>query len=721
MEVFKEIIIVEESRLNTTVEKIQKTLAQEGEDRQKNQQKIKALKQKQLAAEGWREKREIGEEIVYFQEQKSRRLNQETAILKNPYFGILEIKDDDLGYKSYCLGRQSFFDNRNQVLVIDWREAPISRLYYEYEAGEEYEEEIRGRERSGTISVKRQVDTGGSELRKIMEKGVLLVRREDNSWERADGGAPVSRKEGQRDHRLPEITSLISGEQFRAITHPESRTIVLQGGAGSGKTTVGLHRIAYLAYQNPERFCPKRLLVVMFNRSLQKYISRVLPELGVKPGVQVETFHSWVGKIFHQAGLSLAYAPEAPAEVTRLKKHPLMLKVIDAYIGGLLDKSRQWLQEELDRREMARLSDRLEAMEAIQNFPEFLQWLQRQQASGPLAASERWQEMCSRLLTRLADHKTDLYMMFTDRQVLEEGLAGSSGLREKTLNRLIRHQKELTEGGRMDFADAGIVLRLRQCQGYKAALPDYTHIMVDEAQDLSQVELATLLTAADKWQSITICGDMAQKIKEDVTFEGVSGFADFIGQQQKQLGAEQAAAQTLMVGYRATRPIMELAWKVLGETGSLVTVRDGSPVKIIRTQSYEESLAEAKNILEQYRQERPHSLVAVVCRYIKDVDRLQAELRKGRSDVRRHAREDFSFQPGIVITNAHQVKGLEFSAVMVMNPSKEHYRDDRASRMLLHVVLTRASDRLWVIGHQPMAYGIEEGAIGEGNYSSFQK
>ena len=711
MEHFKKVIDLEENRLKTLVGKMAETLAKEGEDRQNSAKKIKALKQKQLDAEGWREKREIEEEIVYFQEQNSRRLHQENKILKNPYFGILEIKDDGLGPKSYCLGRQSFFDSLNKVLVLDWREAPISRLYYEYEAGEEYEEEIRGRERTGTISAKRQVETAGSELRTIMEKGILLVRREDSTWERAEAGGPVSRKEGQRDHRLPEITSLISGEQFRAITHPESRTIVLQGGAGSGKTTVGLHRIAYLAYQNPERFCANRLLVVMFNRSLQKYISRVLPELGVKPGVQVETYHSWVGKIFHRAGLSLAYAPEAPTEVTRLKKHPLMLKLIDTYLNGLLAKSRQWLQEGLYPGEHARLSHLLEALEAIQTFPEFLQWLQRQQALGSIVPSERWQELCSRLLARLAEQTIDLYMMFTDRQLLEDTFAGAAGIRERTLNRLREHQSQLLERSRMDFADAGIVLRLLQRQGYQVALPNYAHIMVDEAQDLSQVELATLLGAADTWQSITICGDMAQKIKDEVTFEGAAGFGEFIGQQQKQLGAEHLAAQTLMVGYRATRPIMELAWKVLGETGALITVRDGPPVEIVRTPSYEESLARAKQILEQYRQERPHSLVAVVCRYIKDADRIYKDLQgPGLPHIRRHAREDFSFQPGIVITNAHQVKGLEFSAVMVMNPSREHYRDDRASRMLLHVVLTRASEQLWLIGHQPMAYGIDGGS-----------
>jgi DNA helicase II / ATP-dependent DNA helicase PcrA len=75
--------------------------------------------------------------------------------------------------------------------------------------------------------------------------------------------------------------------------------------------------------------------------------------------------------------------------------------------------------------------------------------------------------------------------------------------------------------------------------------------------------------------------------------------------------------------------------------------------------------------------------------------------------LRRHARQDFSYQPGVVVTNAHQVKGLEFSAVMVINPTPQYYRRDRESRMLLHVVFTRAADSLWIVGHQPMAYGLE--------------
>jgi len=73
----------------------------------------------------------------------------------------------------------------------------------------------------------------------------------------------------------------------------------------------------------------------------------------------------------------------------------------------------------------------------------------------------------------------------------------------------------------------------------------------------------------------------------------------------------------------------------------------------------------------------------------------------------RHERDDFSFQPGIVVNNAHQVWGLEFLTVLVTNPSTSQYRDDRENCMLLNLVITRAADHLWIVGHQPMAYGLD--------------
>jgi DNA helicase-2/ATP-dependent DNA helicase PcrA len=708
LEKFEKLIDQEEDRCREIVGKIKSTLAAEDALRREKSLEIKELEQQKLEAEGWQEKREIGELIGRAREQNARRLYQDEGIIKQPYFAVLAIDDDKLGVRSYCLGRQSFFDSKHKVLIIDWREAPISRLFYEYEAGELYEELIRGQERSGTVAAKRQVETAGGELRKIVDRGIFLIRQEDGTWRQAGAETAVSRKEEAQDHRLPEITSLISREQFRAITHPDSGTILLQGGAGSGKTTVGLHRIAFLAYQNPDRFLPQRILVVMFNRSLQQYISRVLPDLGIKAGVNVETFHSWAGKICHNAGITLRYeTKEGAREVVRLKKHPLMLALIERYVAGLLEKSKAWLLDNLPQDQKAPVGELADEVRKTAKIEEFFRILLRRQGENGETRSEGWWRIVGRLVTRLGDHLEDLHAMLTDTKLLEEVFSGAADMPKKSLKQLVDRQAMLKEKALLDFADAGLLVRLLQLKGVTARSV-YAHIMVDEAQDLSQVELATLLSAADDRQCVTMCGDMAQKIKGEVTFSSPAGFAHFIQEQQQRHETGTFQAETLMVGYRATRPIMEAAWKVLGEQPTMVVARDGSPVRVVRTSGYDETLVAARDILTDYRQNRPQALVAVVCRYIADADQVFADLKRhGVKDLRRQSRQDFSFQPGVVVTNAHQVKGLEFSAVMVINPTPQHYRDNRESRMLLHVVFTRAADNLWIIGGQPMAYGIE--------------
>ena len=244
----RQLIETEEARLQTVVGAIRTTLKTEEADRQGKEREIDQLKRQKLDAVGWQEKRDIDALIDNHVQQKSMRHYQEDKPLAQPYFGVLELDDDKLGRSSVCLGRQSFFAG-GKALVIDWRDAPISRLYYEYESGELYEEEIRGQERSGIIAAKRQVETAGAVLSKISEKGLVLARSEDGWHKSGDPGGVIFRKEEVEDHRLPEITPLIDRNQFRSIASPESSIVLLQGGAGSGKTTVALHRIAYLHFQ----------------------------------------------------------------------------------------------------------------------------------------------------------------------------------------------------------------------------------------------------------------------------------------------------------------------------------------------------------------------------------------------------------------------------------------------------------------------------------------
>src|SRR5690606_22619469 len=130
------------------------------------------------------------------------------------------------------------------------------------------------------------------------------------------------------DKHLREITPLIDARQFELITQPDSGLVVIQGGAGSGKTTIGLHRLAYLAFHDPKRFRPDKMLVVVFNEALVRYISQVLPALGLK-GVQIRTYQDWAARLRASAlpNLPRIYSDDTPAAVTRLKKHPAMLRL----------------------------------------------------------------------------------------------------------------------------------------------------------------------------------------------------------------------------------------------------------------------------------------------------------------------------------------------------------------------------------------------------------
>ncbi|MDR3557456.1 MAG: UvrD-helicase domain-containing protein [Syntrophobacteraceae bacterium] len=712
MERFRDIIDREEARLARICGEMRETLTGEELDRQNKDREIAELKGQKMDAVGWREKREIDEVIERCRARYGMRHYQNGQVLSCPYFAVLELADEDLGKLEFCLGKHSFFDRNGKALVIDWREAPISRLYYEYEAGELYEEEIRGRERTGAVRHKRQVDAAGGELQKIIENGTLLLRGGDGSWQAADKDqSAASRKEEKSDHRLPEITALISPDQFRAITHPESSTVLLQGGAGSGKTTVGLHRIAYLAYQDADHFSPGRILVVMFNRSLQHYISRILPELGVGAGVHVETYHGWAGKLFRSAGVHFSYGLDSlPAGVVRIKKHPRVLELVDRYLDGLLKKSRQWFLEQLDQSGDPERGDITVKLEAVNRFEELVKALNTEPALVQGMQPKTRKALRNRLLARFANHGADLHAMLTDRDLLIETYGDQNSIGEEEWDQLTRWQENLRNRNMMDFSDTGIFLWLLQRKGVAAARPRYAHVMVDEAQDLSEIELATLLYAADQRQSITICGDMAQKIKGEVSFDSGEGFAGFVRAQQQRTGTATLNSDTLVVGFRATRPIMELAWQVLGQKPSMSVPRSGDPVRIVATRSPEETLSEAGAILSDYLEKHPKALVAVVCRYKADADRVFAGLtNSGLLPLRRHERDDFAFQPGVVVTNAHQVKGLEFSAVLIINPSTGQYRDDHENRMLLHVVITRAADHLWIVGHQPMAYGLGGG------------
>ena len=191
----------------------------------------------------------------------------------SPYFGRMVLLEGNRK-REVLVGRATYLDSRTGVQIVDWRDAPVSRVYYRYEEGDDYDEVFGVRPVEGEVLTRRSLAITAGKLRRIGSPQGTFMMRGDGTWVRAgqsstqlrggQGSAPrpsdykpvgklgvAVNGEGREDKHLPEIAALIDRRQFELITRPDSGLVVIQGGAGSGKTTIGLHRMAYLSFQQP--------------------------------------------------------------------------------------------------------------------------------------------------------------------------------------------------------------------------------------------------------------------------------------------------------------------------------------------------------------------------------------------------------------------------------------------------------------------------------------
>lgn len=279
----------------------------------------------------------------------------------SPYFGHLRLEDQDgKKVRDVFVGTRGYVPTGGGFAIVDWRNAPVSRIYYRYDEGDDYQEIFGGRETQGVVKLRRTIGIQDGELRRVSWPTGTVAKRGDGVWVRlAEGERPTLRggagtasrppapnqklepfKPGKlgvvgdeslrEDKHLKAITALIDKKQFELITQPDSGIVILQGGAGSGKTTVALHRAAYLHYQNPQVFSPKKMAVVVRSPALVEYISRILPSLGVE-GIRVQSLADWMRTTRQKVmpNLKRELVKDVPGAVARLKKHPAVLMAFE--------------------------------------------------------------------------------------------------------------------------------------------------------------------------------------------------------------------------------------------------------------------------------------------------------------------------------------------------------------------------------------------------------
>jgi DNA helicase-2/ATP-dependent DNA helicase PcrA len=675
---------------------------------------------------------------------------------KSPYFGHLRL-DENGKRRDVLIGPRTFVEPGGGVQIVDWRNAPVSRLFYRYEEGDAYEERLGDRLVEGEIAARRTVAIVDAELRRVAApQGTFSRNLRSGEWRQVavaqarlqvsrDGsatltpappgaaGAPAPRtafpaapavrgklgfdESGTRrpDRHLPAIAALIDPRQFELITQPSSGLIAVQGSAGSGKTTIGLHRIAYLAYAEPRRFRPERMLVVVYQRALAAYVSRVLPSLDVD-GVAVLTFAAWAEAV-RQAAFPNLRAPisdDTPALVMRAKGHGAMLRIL---------ADRQAQLADLCGAELARaLADRPEREAPLaywaatsgpvdERITALAHWV-KDAALDP-AARNAIEGAGRQLRARTRDVIGEWASLLTDRAALGAGFARHApGLfSEGQLDEIHRWcvERERLRGSRpgpddeafaLDPEDDALLLRIYQLQrgrfpglGKAQGPLSYEHLMIDEVQDFSPVELAVLLETTTAQRSVTMAGDTAQAIAPEHGFTDWSALLD-------DLGIPHERVQPLRVSYRSTREIVDCAEHVLGPlVGDVrpVAPRAGAPVEAFGFASAGEASELLSHALKELVRAEPTASVALIARHPEQARLYHDALTQAEvPNLRLVADQDFSFTAGIDVTDVRQTKGLEFDIVILLDVNESSYPAGDDARRLLHVAMTRAAHQLWV-------------------------
>jgi len=622
------------------------------------------------------------------------------ALIQEPYFGRVCTKEEDGSEVSFLIGKKSNID----AGIVDWRNGPIAGLYFNYKQEEEFYEVINQRERSGHIQLRRSYRIEGGQLMQIdTPEGVF--RRGETGWSKLDVEDEVaahrSRAKDSKEKRLPSILSLITKDQFEMITSDAERPVIIQGSAGSGKTTVALHRLAWLLHEENSLARAKNTRVVVMNKSLQIYVSYTLPSMGIE-GVQSSTFNSWalsiIGKVVR--GRPFFKFLNVPSFVEEIKFSEEILRALE----GWVDKQVIKLNEDIVRffkpwPGQVNSWKKTEANSLLPRLRDFTHEVK--EASLPKFDKDKCLEFLERKCFELEDYVQDVYDLLSDSEHLKSYLPASPKL-GSNLDYLKRLTNKNREKHNLDYFDMSLVLRLIQIKN--GGLPDgdggvisLDHLVVDEAQDFGPVEFAIMTSAVGDKRQMTIVGDVAQKILQARKFIGWNKVVE-------NLGMEEDSIIRLEVSFRCTVPIMTLAHKVAGDPKQ-VEGRAGPDPEWYKADDRESMLEHLVEWCNRQVKMDPYKLIAIICRYPKQAMELKEELEEYLSgEVRLGHRNQFSFDPGIMVTNIHQVKGLEFDSVAMVEPDEDNYPIKREeSRNMLYVGITRTQDDLLLTTVKPFS------------------
>lgn len=642
-------------------------------------------------------------------------LRRNRAALKKAYFGRVDFEEKETGTKECCyIGKNGVTKNQTDVVIVDWR-APVSSVYYENELEDGQYDVPEGNPVSIRLDKKRTYDVSDGKLLGFYDDDVA-----------ANDELLVKYLAQNKEAVLGDIIATIQKEQNEIIRDVPFKNVIVQGVAGSGKTTVAMHRISYILYNYEHRYQSSEFCIVGSNDMLLSYITSGLPELDVNNVRQMRMDHFLaylMGKAFKKTYKTVAvnadgsrksrlkFVQELEAFLKRKKEEALQYDTIeDRQLGVLFTKETIWeVCMQFSEKSLAELLAMMN--ERMKSRIQFLWEDEKDKLRGKLAAYRGYFALPKEWKSEMV-----LYLEF---------LQECGGL-EETAARVKKQQ--------FDVYDIAALALIWKRIFVKNQPDEFSQVIIDEAQDFGEMVYYVMQKVIPKCY-FTIMGDVSQNINYE------TGMNDWEALKEGIFVPERDSFRLLAKSYRNTIEISEFAGKVLekasaGQYKIQPVIRHGKAVECI--QEPEVHLAERLKKLTEQIQKKGYETTAVVCRNKEEAEDVKKRLialwkteqkeNKGKKSTQKtgNARvadkmqaaenaqtegnlsvqtteQDLDgFHKGLMVLPIEFVKGLEFDAVILWKPDAAHYGNNPKEAKLLYVAITRALHELYLLGTEEM-------------------
>ena len=664
MELSKEEMILEEKRLEDTIKLIRSKISDLGQELYDRDEKVLEFKKFMWDSRADMDGAELKTMMsnndleIRMMMNKGEYLQKLFRVQNKPYFGRVVFKNNDSTDDVY-IGITHVIDDDNNYYVHDWR-SPICNLFYDYEVGKASYLAPLGKI-DGEITKKRQYTIKDGKLIHVFDNNINIddeLLQEVLASESSD--------------KMKNIVDTIQAEQNKVIRNTEDKNLIVQGIAGSGKTSVALHRIAFLLYKI-DNLKSNNILIFSPNKIFSEYISNVLPELGeentmqttindfldmeIKEFTKVETFTAFIER---------SYTNKEDFEFIKYKQSDRVYDDIDRYIDKITNKLK--FIDDLFTRDYSYTMDELNFMlkDRYSKFPvsERLKFMadkiSENNFNGNLGKSRKiLSELYDRLNIKL--NLLDIYVDF---------FKSEDSFYKRDIS-YIKDNREL-----LNYDDACLYVYMKcKLYGYNYNT-GIREIVIDEAQDYSLGQIK-LISKIFKNAAYTILGDVNQTINPYYKYNSLEDLCKIL---------DDSKYIELTKTYRSTEEIIEYSNKVLG-LSHVSAVRRNEKLPVIEK--------DEKDLNNQLREDIILSMgksMAIITKNQYECDKIYTLLKDtGISKIDNNSKK---FNRDLIVVPVYMAKGLEFDSVVLYTDKDNKYTD--AEKYLYYVAITRAQHKLIV-------------------------